>query len=72
MKALIDRIAEMQDKRARYWRTVQELKAMSIDVALDLDIDRADAEKIAYEAVYGADQKPAGNLHYGHWKPAIA
>ncbi|WP_164512277.1 hypothetical protein [Oceaniglobus ichthyenteri] len=41
-------------KRAAYRRTAQELSALPIDVALDLDIYRGDAEKIARRAVYGA------------------
>jgi uncharacterized protein YjiS (DUF1127 family) len=40
-------------KRAAYKRTVAELQAMPLDVALDLDIYRGDAEKIARRAVYG-------------------
>ena len=53
MKNLMTRIAEIADKRARYARTVAELRAMPLDVALDLDIHRDDAERIAAEAVYG-------------------
>lgn len=54
MKTLMDRIAAFQDKRARYRRTVTALKSMSLDVALDLNINRTDADRIAAEAVYGA------------------
>jgi uncharacterized protein YjiS (DUF1127 family) len=53
MKRLMDRIADIADKRARYVRTVHELRAMPLDVALDLDLYRGDAEKIARRAVYG-------------------
>ena len=41
------------EKRAAYHRTVDEIRRMPLDVALDLDIYRGDAEKIAYDAVYG-------------------
>ena len=40
-------------KRIAYERTVAEIEAMSHDVALDLDIFREDARKIARQAVYG-------------------
>ena len=40
-------------KRAAYHRTVDELRNLPIDVALDLDIYPGDAERIAYETVYG-------------------
>ena len=40
-------------KRRLYNRTVRELRAMPLDVALDLDIDRADARATARRAVYG-------------------
>ncbi|MFP7673004.1 hypothetical protein ACG74X_06555 [Marivita sp. S0852] len=40
-------------KRAAYYQTVSEIRSMPLDVALDLDIYPGDAEKIAYEAVYG-------------------
>ena len=38
---------------ARYRTTRDEIANMPLDVALDLDIDRADAERIARTAVYG-------------------
>ena len=44
---------ETMRKRARYERTLRELRSMPLDVALDLDINRRDAEKIAHRAVYG-------------------
>ena len=53
MTDLMTRIAEIAEKRARYRRTVAELKSMPLDVALDLDIHRGDAERIARAAVYG-------------------
>ena len=52
MTDLMTRIREIANRRARYARTVAELKSMPLDVALDLDIDRADAERIAARAVY--------------------
>ena len=50
----------MTDLRARidaggkYRRTVAEIERMPLDVALDLDIWREDAHRIARRAVYGA------------------
>jgi uncharacterized protein YjiS (DUF1127 family) len=40
-------------KRASYRRTVNELRKMPRNVAIDLDIDRENARSIAYTAVYG-------------------
>lgn len=40
-------------KRRAYWETVEELRRLPLDVALDLDIYRGDAEKLARRAVYG-------------------
>ena len=40
-------------KRAAYRRTVAELRAMPLDVALDLGLFREDAEMNARRAVYG-------------------
>lgn len=40
-------------KRAAYVRTIREIQAMPLDVALDLDIFREDAPRIARRAVYG-------------------
>jgi hypothetical protein len=54
MTDLMTRIREIAAKRARYSRTVAELKALPLDVALDLDIDPGDAERLAARAVYGA------------------
>ena len=53
MTDLIARIRRTAERRARYARTVNELRAMPLDVALDLDLHKGDAERIAYEAVYG-------------------
>jgi uncharacterized protein YjiS (DUF1127 family) len=41
------------EQRKVYNRTVTELQRMPLDVALDLDIDRSDAHRIAAKAVYG-------------------
>ena len=40
-------------RRAAYNRTVRELRALPLDVALDLDIFPGDAPRIARKAVYG-------------------
>ncbi len=40
-------------KRAAYNRTVYEIENMPLSVAIDLDIYRPDARRIAYNAVYG-------------------
>lgn len=50
---LIDTIRQTIAKRAVYARTKRELRSMPLDVALDLNIDRADAARIARAAVYG-------------------
>jgi len=39
-------------KRAAYIRTRNELRALPLDVALDLNIYQGDADKIAWRAVY--------------------
>lgn len=49
----IARIKSAATKRAAYLRTVHELETMPLDVALDLDIYRGDARRIARAAVYG-------------------
>ena len=41
-------------KRAAYKRTVEELRAMPLEVAIDLDIYQPEAAKLARRAVYGA------------------
>ncbi|WP_420863205.1 hypothetical protein [Algirhabdus cladophorae] len=40
-------------KWMEYRNTLAELRAMPLNVALDLDIYRGDAKKIAAKAVYG-------------------
>ncbi len=50
---LIDNIRQTIAKRAVYARTKHEIETMPLDVALDLNINRSDAAKIAHQAVYG-------------------
>lgn len=50
---LYETIRDHAQKRVAYHRTVREIEAMPLDVALDLDIDRANAREIASRAVYG-------------------
>jgi len=59
MTDLMTRLRELAEKHARYRRTVAELRAMPLDVALDLDIYQGDAERIAARAVYGEARRPA-------------
>lgn len=40
-------------RRRQYNRTVRAIRALPLDIALDLDIDRSEAAKIARRAVYG-------------------
>ncbi|MFQ6553370.1 hypothetical protein AAD018_013615 [Aestuariibius insulae] len=51
--SLITTLKDQARKRAAYRRTVSEIRKLPLDVALDLDIDRADAKRIASRAVYG-------------------
>ncbi|MEM9437404.1 MAG: hypothetical protein AAGA15_10210 [Pseudomonadota bacterium] len=51
--AILAEIKNRIEKRRAYTRTVQELKSLPIDVALDLDLYQGDAERIAARAVYG-------------------
>ncbi|WP_370048668.1 MULTISPECIES: hypothetical protein [Salipiger] len=53
MTRLIATLKTRLDQRARYKRTLRELRRMSLDTALDLDIYRGDLRRIASEAVYG-------------------
>jgi hypothetical protein len=50
---IIHQFKEAAHKRALYVKTRDEIARMPLEVALDLDIFRGDAERIAYEAVYG-------------------
>jgi hypothetical protein len=53
MTNLIENIRQVAAKRIAYVRTAHEIESMPLDVALDLDINRDDARKIAHCAVYG-------------------
>ncbi len=53
MMTIVSNLAAAARKRAAYNRTVAELRALPLDTALDLDIYRGDARKIAQLAVYG-------------------
>lgn len=53
MTAYMTRIRTAMERRRRYNDTVRALKAMPLDVALDLDLYRGDARRIARRAVYG-------------------
>lgn len=50
---IITQLKEAAAKRALYRRTREEIAHMPLDVALDLNIYPGDADRIAYEAVYG-------------------
>ncbi|MEM9349433.1 MAG: hypothetical protein AAGA47_04170 [Pseudomonadota bacterium] len=51
--AILAEIKTRIEKRRAYNRTVQEIRSLPIDVALDLDLYQGDAERIAARAVYG-------------------
>jgi len=51
--SFFETLADRARRRARYNRTVAELRSLPIDTALDLEIYRGDAEAIARRAVYG-------------------
>ena len=53
MTHLAARLRDRLARRRAYARTRAEIERMPLDVALDLDIDRADARRIAARAVYG-------------------
>lgn len=53
MTNLLSSMKSAARKRAAYLRTKAEIEAMPLDVALDLNIYRGDADKIAWTAVYG-------------------
>jgi hypothetical protein len=50
---IITQFKDAAQRRALYVKTRDEIARMPLEVALDLDIFRGDAERIAYEAVYG-------------------
>ncbi|SES17366.1 hypothetical protein SAMN04490244_106288 [Tranquillimonas rosea] len=51
--SMIDRLQTGFQKRRQFNRTRRELRAMPLDVALDLDMAREDADLMARQAVYG-------------------
>lgn len=53
MTELMKTIRRRAEQRAAYAQTVRDLRAMSIDTALDLEIYHGDIEKIAQRSVYG-------------------
>jgi hypothetical protein len=53
MTALLTTLQTRLKQRAAYARTKAEIEAMPLDVAIDLDIYKPDAAKIAAKAVYG-------------------
>ena len=53
MTTLLERIQDRLRKRAAYVRTKSALKKMPLAVAIDLDLYKPDADKIAARAVYG-------------------
>ena len=53
MTHLCDSLKTRLERHAQYRRTLRELRSMPLDVALDLDIDKGDAQRIATRAVYG-------------------
>lgn len=53
MAHLMSSLRDRMSKRAAYHRTVDELRNLPLDIALDLDIYPGDAERIAYQSVYG-------------------
>jgi len=54
MASIFDTLRTRLEKRAEYRRTVSELRRMPLDVAIDLDMDPAEARRVARRAVYGA------------------
>jgi hypothetical protein len=50
---LLERIQDRLRKRAAYSRTKAALQNMPLEVAIDLDLYKPDADKIAARAVYG-------------------
>ena len=54
MKTFMTTLRSAVRKRADYHRTRSALARLPVDVALDLDIYRGDADRLARLAVYGA------------------
>ncbi len=53
MSTLLTTLQNSLRQRAAYRRTKAELEAMPLEVAIDLDIYKPDAAKLAEKAVYG-------------------
>ncbi len=53
MMNVIAQLKTAAEKRAAYYRTIAEIEAMPLDVAIDLDIYKPHARQIAHRAVYG-------------------
>ncbi|WOI54840.1 hypothetical protein [Palleronia sp. LCG004] len=51
--SLLRTLTQAARRRAAYNQTRAELRRLPIDTALDLDIYRGDADRIAHRAVYG-------------------
>ncbi len=54
MLNMFENLTDRLKKRSQFRRTVAALRAMPLDVALDLDLYPGDAERNARRAVYGA------------------
>ena len=54
MYNLIENLKTALQKHALYVQTRDEIAHMPLDIALDLGIFRGDANRIAYNSVYGA------------------
>ena len=50
---LISTIREALQKHAAYIRTRNEIRDMPLEIALDLNIYRGDADALARQAIYG-------------------
>jgi uncharacterized protein YjiS (DUF1127 family) len=53
MTNLLNKLRSRLNEQARYRQIRDEIANMPLDVALDLDIYRGDADKIARRAVWG-------------------
>ena len=53
MSTLFNTLQTRLKQRAAYLRTKSELESMPLNVAIDLDIYKPDAAKLAAKAVYG-------------------
>lgn len=53
MGSIVSKIRTTLHAKAAYRRTVREIRNMPVDTALDLDMYRGDAKRIARKAVYG-------------------